>query len=619
MDIIDIVLARAFSAQGSIEDSAQKASKAAADAAAAVEQVNSIITDIEDTKTYIEDVINDIDAAIGPQIRKLALDLSTNHLTNADIINLSLNYDQQTLSTVEGLIKYYTTIGQNTDGTMTQKAISDALEDLQRQIDAGGGGSGGTIHLDPDDAGKITIVDSNGNLISGSVTEAQIIEALLNADLYHLSNAAGVAIDYTNKTFSRTQEGAQKLPGNDFSTYLMYGGRRRCNVSDDGRITAWLGDANYTEDGSNGQVMVYQPKFYYLRVPMVIERKDNGTMIVRKEQLIISPIKQSGLKIHPLFVNEQGQEVDYVLLSAYEGCNWHAATSAYDLTDSNNVDFSTDKLSSIANAKPISGVNKNFTLISAEQLAKNRGAGWHITTLAAESANQMLFATEYCSLNSQNNIGLGITNISSSSNYNCSSLTGSTASLGNGTGIASSTINEINGTQRSYSDNGRTAVSYRGMENLWGNMWRIIGNLKVLGGQNGIIYICKDYNYDNTDNINNYNSMGYPLPSDTSWISGFAYNAGAYDWTYLPAEATNANSALPVGDTYWGINGIGSHINVACIGGQNYQKDQCGLFNYACDRYITDARNSHTARLMFIPTINSIYQANLTSFNATMM
>jgi len=46
----------------------------------------------------------------------------------------------------------------------------------------------------------------------------------------------------------------------------MFGGRKRCNVADDGTITAFYGESNYREDGSNGQVMVYQPKFYYRRV-----------------------------------------------------------------------------------------------------------------------------------------------------------------------------------------------------------------------------------------------------------------------------------------------------------------------------------------------------------------
>jgi len=32
----------------------------------------------------------------------------------------------------------------------------------------------------------------------------------------------------------------------------MYGGRKVCNVADDGTILAWYGDSNFKEDGSNG-------------------------------------------------------------------------------------------------------------------------------------------------------------------------------------------------------------------------------------------------------------------------------------------------------------------------------------------------------------------------------
>ena len=55
--------------------------------------------------------------------------------------------------------------------------------------------------------------------------------------------------------------------GEDFNQFLMYGGRIKCNVADDGTINAFYGENGYTEDGSNGQVMIYQPKFYYRRVP----------------------------------------------------------------------------------------------------------------------------------------------------------------------------------------------------------------------------------------------------------------------------------------------------------------------------------------------------------------
>ena len=67
--------------------------------------------------------------------------------------------------------------------------------------------------------------------------------------------------------------------GSDFNGYVMYGGRMRCNVSDNGEITAFYGDANYTEDGSNGQVMLYQPKFYYQRTPIRTQNNISGKII----------------------------------------------------------------------------------------------------------------------------------------------------------------------------------------------------------------------------------------------------------------------------------------------------------------------------------------------------
>ena len=61
-------------------------------------------------------------------------------------------------------------------------------------------------------------------------------------------------VDFVNNTKSIT--------GN-VSNLQVYQNMGRCNVADDGTINAYYGEAGYTEDGSNGQVMVKVPKFYY--------------------------------------------------------------------------------------------------------------------------------------------------------------------------------------------------------------------------------------------------------------------------------------------------------------------------------------------------------------------
>lgn len=89
---------------------------------------------------------------------------------------------------------------------------------------------------------------------------------------YTDEDIVGLCVDFENKTFKRLAGAVGLSAGSDFDKFTMYGGRRRCNVSDDGTITAYYGDENYAEDGSNGQVMVFQPKFYYKVVPLKLEK-----------------------------------------------------------------------------------------------------------------------------------------------------------------------------------------------------------------------------------------------------------------------------------------------------------------------------------------------------------
>ena len=529
-------------------------------------------------------------------------------------INVSKN-GQTTSYPVE---KNYTSAGENEDGSMTQKAIKSYVKtEIENKLSNITINNGGTVNYNNftftvDDAGHIIIIGPDGTPIAGSTTESDIIAALIKAGVYNVNDAVGLQIDYSNKTFSRMQDASGKVAGADFNIYSMYGGRMRCNVLDDGTITAFYGDNNYTEDGSNGQVMVYQPKFYYQRTPITMTKLQEGYSI-RKEALIISSAAKPGFKLHPLFINEDGEQIDYVLLPAYQGSVYDTSESNYNLNSNLTIDFANDKLSSIANAKPISGSDiNNFTVATAERLARNRGQGWHITNMAAESANQMLFIIEYGQLNGQTAIEQGIVTIPTISGKNCASLTGSTSELGNTTGTATLTRNESNGTYTSYNSAGKRAISYRGVENPWGNLWHFIGGINVSGnGHNdgGYPYICTDFNYALNEIANNYVSIGFKLPAIHSWISAMGYGNTDYDWVYIPSECSSANSLLPVGDNLWTdptINGI----NCVVCGGSYSSEDSAGLFYYGCDTVVERSAVTFGANLMFIPTKNNIYTAN---------
>ena len=524
------------------------------------------------------------------------------------------------------LEKNYTDIGNNEDGSMTQKAIKDYVSNIKVEIENNVQEIINNIDIDfsgkkfsIDDAGNIIIIGEDGSPTAGSTSEADIIAALIRAGLYDVDGVVGLQIDYANKTFTRIQEASGRIQGHDFDPYVMYGGRMRCNVADNGTITAFYGDYNYREDGSNGQVMVYQPKFYYQRTPITYVKLAQGNS-VKKETLILSDKKKSGFKLHPMFINEDGEEIDYVLLPAYEGSIYDGSNNSYDLTSTLIIDSVNDKLSSIAGAKPITGDKNEFTITMAERLARNRGEGWHITNMAAESVNQMLMMVEFGSLNGQKSLEQGIVTIPNVEGKNCASLTGSTSEFGNETGVAYTTRNETNGVYTNYSLAGRRAITYRGMENPWGNVWHFIGGLNVYGqgrDEGGYPYICNSFNYNVDEMTENYDNIGFKLPGAHSWISGMGYGDGNYDWVYMPSECSSANSALPVGDNLW-TNPILNGIDCAVVGGTWESEDSAGPFYYGCDRATNYYKYSFGAKLMFIPKKNTIYTQNITKWESKM-
>lgn len=595
MDIIDILLAKAMTPQGQIETYAAKAATAATQASQALSDANEAIE-------YLDTISSNVGAAAATEIDKLALTLTQTDASSYISNNIQASYPSNKEETLTNVVKYYKTTGNNEDGTMTQKAITEALSNS---------GGGGVSNLGSDNAGKIVIVDQNGNITSStSISENDLINALEKTIDLSSDGIVGLSLDYQNYSYIRTQEAQNYTQGNDFNNYAMYGGRKRCLVSDNGQIIAFYGDNNYNENISNGyQVMVYQPKFYYRRV--IDKYSDiNTAKAIRKQNIMISRSPKSGFKIHPLFINENGDEIEYVLLPAYEGSVEANDNNSY--TNKAISNFTSQKLASVAGANPITGLNNPFTIENAEQMAKNRGTGWHITNIQFESAMQILFMIEFGTPNGQAAIEKGISDINSN-NDNVTIVTGSTSSLGNNTGYASFTDFIINDSPITYSQNGKRAISYRGVQNPWGNLWRYAPGIAFSGDgtkAGGETYICNNYNYD-VNNLNNYTSAGFNIPNSGNWISSFGYNNEKYDWIFIPIEATGANSSFPIGDYLWVKSNLNGTNILTCGGSWKYGTDN-GLFYYACDRNPNEATERRNARLMYVPLLsNQYYESNI--------
>lgn len=413
----------------------------------------------------------------------------------------------------------------------------------------------------------------------------------------------GLQVDYKNKTFTRIAGAVNLTAGADFDKFKMYGGRKRCNVSDDGTITAYYGDDNYAEDGSNGQVMVYQPKFYYLVCPVVYDPIDTGIGYhLRKANYYVSEKARAGFRLHPAFYDANGNELDYILIGAYEGSIYDTSESAYLLLDEQVMTVGEDKFCSIAGVKPASGLTQNLTRPNIETMAQNRGSNWHLENSKIASMEQLLCMIEMGTMNFQTAIGQGVVSISDNSSYNCASLTGSTASLGNGTGRATETINEKGGVQTTETADGKTSVSYRGVENDWGNIWKFIidpniwGNGAMGGGEP---FYCDDFNFAENKKTDNYKGAGFTVTNAGGYISAMGYST-ACDWLFMASECLG-NSSLPVGDYHWVTQNLNGY-RIARLGGGWANGGGAGGFYWGLGAGVGSRYRTFGGRLVYVPT-----------------
>lgn len=284
---------------------------------------------------------------------------------------------------------------------------------------------------------------------------------------------------------------------------------------------------------------------------------------LRRARYYMSDFPKEGFKVHPGHI-VNGGERNFIYLSAFEGSIFDTSALTYILDDAQIADFTAttgDKLCSIANAKPASGLTQQLTRANARKLAQNRGVGWQLQYTATFSCSQMLFLIEYATFNSQNAIGMGNVAKELSATINLSEVTGATTALGNASGSLSNA-------------NGINIVSYRGEENLWGNIAKMLDGINVLRNENNDIYIA-DNGFSNDINSAPYTYAPITIDKSNGYVSAFAYNQN-FDWLFFGSEGLG-NDVLPIGDkTYQEFNTGGWAI--VTTGGAWYLNTNRGIF-----------------------------------------
>ena len=446
----------------------------------------------------------------------------------------------------------------------------------------------------------VTVDPSAGATVAQIVNLQDQIDDVRTFVGYEQDDVYGVEVDFVNKQFTRLAGAENMTAGEDFSALTPWGGRKRCIVADDGTVLAYRGETGYTEAGAttqaitvNGteypsgtlvQVMVEQPIFYTKTVPV----KATAATSARGKQFstvryYISPTPKTGFKASDAFRDANGILQDKIYLAAYEGSIYDTSAQAYLKADEQSADFAADMLSSIANAKPASGLTQILTRSNTRSLCTNRGEGWQLHNIFALAVTQWLILIEYASFDSQLHIGKGVSSLADGSG-NMALITGATSSLGNGSGIPDG------------GEDGKCSVSYRGEENLWGNIWTWLDGINFYNTATDSTVFVKGFGAMTDDTSEGYTALAFSAIKSSGYISAFGIDESMAE-VFIPT-ALGGSTNLPVGDYFWNSN---TGWRVAGLGGRWPDGSSCGAWClYAA--YASSGRDRYVGgRLLYVP------------------
>jgi hypothetical protein len=283
------------------------------------------------------------------------------------------------------------------------------------------------------------------------------------------------------------------------------------------------------------------PKFWYK-----VEKDESAS----KMRFYVSGEARVGLSVHPAFDRGDGSgERDYIYVGKYNTGPGYVTKLAY---------------------KPLVGMTRS----AARTGSHNKGASWWQYDYATWSAIWLLYLVEFANWDSQAQIGMGYVD-----NSNTASIdTGGCDSMVYHTGRAAGT-------------DGKTAVMYRWIENLWGNVHEWCDGFNTY---HGLVYICLDPAKFSENTATNYISTDIKLSSgSTIKYIGFSET---FPFAFIPSSGS-ISAKTPIPDYCGSSNGW----CVLMLGGQWNYNDMGGLFCLNASVSATSAGPYAGSRLMFLP------------------
>lgn len=354
---------------------------------------------------------------------------------------------------------------------------------------------------------------------------------------------------------------------------------KACLLNDNGTVNYYLDPMDWTKkadgtpsnlDGTDGQVMMEWPDFYYK-----VDMNGGGA---GKHQIKISMGALTGFtKVPKHYVSAYEAAMDRVnsKLSSvkstdaqYRGGN---NTSAWDAAANSLL------------GKPVTDVNRtNF-----RTYAQNRGSGWNQYGYNDHKWLFWLFAIEYATLNSQKAVnatltaegykqgGLGygvcsanVTEWNNFCGYNPFIPCGASDSLGNGSGEVNYEVTDFGGSgvNRTF-----TVARFLGHENPFGHIWMILDGVNVniqaadSGGESQV-FVADSPAAWNDSNYTGYTNRGL-MHRANGYMNKALLGGGA---EFVPSEAGISGSGT---GTYYcdyfytSIPASGSNLRMLMVGG----------------------------------------------------
>lgn len=503
------------------------------------------------------------------------------------LTNKTISADNNTLSGIAASSFVLSNASGNIDGSAAQKAIPSGavVGTTDTQTLTNKTLTSPTINTPSVSGGTIN------NAVIGGATPAAGTFTVLQADYIYAKNLPSVG-SFTWDTATSSPAAADTSVGSKVITSI-HAGMRRCVINDSGVVQYYLNPSDSTKkedgtaaniDGTDGMVMVEIPKFY-------TKREVSGTRI----KWSISAVQLAGFDVHPAFIKD-GSEVDFRYYSAYDACYLDATDSTYksglnldDLTSS--LDLANDKLSSVSGVYPIVGV----TRAECRTLASNRGSGWRQLDWALFSAVQLLYLVENQSFYSQNITGAGNTNgsyLSSSSSQSDSphTVAGASNSLGNSSTDTSSGAGVS-------AKPGTSFMSYRGIENFYGNCWNwadgcIVNPDGTAAAGQGDWWFTNNSS-DFSDSVRtNMTQIFTGAPTSSQYASAIA----SVDNFFIATSVSGGSSSTYLTDYYYGST---SADRVVVVSGSASYGAAAGAFFVAANTASSGALRDIGARLAF--------------------